>query len=79
MVAVSFLDLLAFMRAEGVKHWKAQNVGAFFQQGVLAKLYKAAKVLHAAVGPREVLYMPYAIVGSSSWLRMSGPTRTCWV
>ena len=65
VVAVSFLDLLAFMRAEGVKHLKAQNVGAFFQrasQGVLTKLYKAAKVFHATVGPREVLYMPYAIV-----------------
>ena len=28
VVAVSFLDLLAFMRAEGVKHLKAQNVGS---------------------------------------------------
>ena len=44
---------------------RAHNVWAFFQrasQGVLTKLYKAAKVFHATVGPREALYMPYAIV-----------------
>ena len=51
VVAVSFLDLLAFMRAEGVKDLKSHNVWAFLQRashGVLTKLYKAAKVFHAS-------------------------------